>query len=528
MDKNRVLTRVLRPKGTSTLVSGDLSGSVVNSSKLISLQTSEVQGDERHVDSVSLHDAVCDALSAGSQKVRLVGPEGSGKTTSLEKVVLDWAKGERLQRFAFVLHFRLKELGGLQERFSLETLMLRHGPVPPESLPAVLQNPGRVLLVVDDLHVCRQSLDADANALCDDPGQAAPLGCLVASLLHGSLLRGASVLVASRQTDDLKLLSGARMEVLGFLRPQRAAYVNQFFTDPAVAHRALVHMEKTLGFYDFCASPRFCWTVCSLYGSLLHAGGELPETASQLCVDVAVHLIRELSLTADGGRELVLALGEMASRCLLAQRWSCTREEIASFGLEKFPDAVAVFLLAHGEQQDQRVFSFPSQLMQEFLLAASYFWSDSPSEGAEEVLERHGGRAKLLDAFLSALSDAVQRRPLEAVLGEPNADRAADFKLWFKSSSEKALEGFGKDRHHRCFRLLHQAQNKSLVKEIVTPTARMGISYGGLSLQESVALNYVVESLGGTEKLNLYLSRNLTEEQVEVLAPAMSLSQEIM
>lgn len=528
MEKGSVLAHVLQPKGKSSLLSGDLSGSIINSSKYVSLPTSEAQGRDRNVAHVSLEYVVYNTLSAESKNVTLVGPEGAGKTTALEKLVLDWAKGAHLQSFSYVFHFKLKELNCLQEMLSLETLLLRHSRVPPESLSAVLRNSNHVLLVFDDLHVCRQSLDPSAHALCVDPSQAVSLGCLMASLLQGSLLKGASFVVASRHKGDLKFLTGPQMEVLGFLKPQREAYFNHFFTDPAVAHKALLHLEKTLGFYDFCTSPRFCWTVCSLYKPLMESGEKLPETVSQLCVGVVVYLIQKLSLTAPCSRELMLALGKMSSHCFLNQHLSCTREEIGSFGLEKFLDAVAVFLQADGERLDRRVFSFPSLIMQEFLLAVFYFWNDSASEGMEEIVEKHRGRTQLFDAFLSALSEPLQRQPLETVLGEPNAKQVAAFKNWFKSSSEEALRGYHKDQHHRCFHLLHQAQKKSLVKEIITPTARMGISYGDLSLRECVMLNYVVECLGEMERLNLYLTRSLTEEQAEALTPAMSLSGEIM
>lgn len=89
------------------------------------------------------------------------------------------------------------------------------------------------------------------------------------------------------------------------------------------------------------------------------------------------------------------------------------------------------------------------------------------------------------------------------------------------------LKGWYKDKHHHCFHLLYQAQNESLVREIITPSARIGISYGDLSLQDCVALNYVVTCLGEMEELNLYRTTNLTEEEAERLAPTMSLSHKI-
>lgn len=527
MEKGRVLTHILQTKSTSSLLGGDPLGAVINSSNYISVWTSEDKGRDENVEYVPLDEAIHNTMSADGKNVTLVGPEGSGKTTALEKLVLDWARGERLQSFSYLLHVSVKELNCLQETLSLETLMLRDSRVPPESSSAVLQDPSRVLLVLDDLHACRQSLDPSAHALCVDPGRAVSPGCLVASLLHGSLLNGASCVASSRGTAELEFLPGPRMELLGFLKPQVEAYFHSFFTDPAAANEAFAHLEKTLGFYDFGTSPRFCWTVCSLYKSLMDTGGDLPGTVSQLCVAAVVHLIQGLQLATACSRELVQALGKMASHCFLSQHPGCSGDETVSFGLEKFPDAVAVFLQVDGGPLDGRVFSFPSQLMQEFLLAVSYFWDESASGGVEGILERHKGRAKLIDAFLSALSEPLQRRPLETVLGEPNADRVAEFKRWLKSSSEEWLRGYKKDQHHRCFRLLHQAQNQSLVKEVFTPTARVGLGYSGLGLPECVALNYVVECLGEIEMMNFYGATNLTVEHMEFLAPAMSLSHTI-
>ncbi|XP_071332631.1 NACHT, LRR and PYD domains-containing protein 12 [Trachinotus anak] len=532
MDKHTVLTHILKPMGMSTLLGGELPVSVINNSGYISQLTRQAQWTGGNADDnlSSLDHAIHTALSGEIRSVMLMGPEGSGKTTALEKLVVDWAKGEHLQNFSFVFYFRLREINSLEGVLSLEALMQHHhGHMPPESMPLVLQKPENVLFVFDDLDQFKRNLDPSVHTLCSDPSQAVSVSCLIASLLHGSLLKGAAFVVATRPMGCPKFLSGARVEVLGFLKPQREAYFNGFFTDPAAASKALIHMERTLGFYDFCTSPRFCWTVCSIYKTLMDAGAKLPETLSQMCVDILVHLIQALSLSEACNRELVLALGRMASHCSLDQHSSCTKEELDSFGFQRFLASVGVFLQVDGDlDSDACVFSFTSQLMQEFILAVSFFLNKSTSEGVEKMLKEHKVHAKFPDLFLSGLSEPIQRRPLETLLGEFNPDQIMDFKSWFKSSSEETLKGFYKDRHMRCFHLLHQAQNKSLVKEIITASARTGISYGDLSLQDCVALNYVITCLGEMKLLNLYRTRNLTEEQAEVLAPAMSLSHKIL
>jgi len=523
----------LRSKVTSTLLLGEPPVSVVNDNKYISPPTA---GDADH-DRPSLDAAIHAALSGGPRTVVLLGPEGSGKTTALEKLVVGWARGEHLQNFSFVFHLRFRELSSLDGTpLSLETLMRRHGGrhLPPEAVRQVLRNPESALFVFDDLDRCDRGSDPSAVPPCSDPGRAAPVSGLVAGLFGGSLLKGVAVAAATRPTESREFFpSGARrVQVSGFLKPQREAYFRGFFPDdPAAAAAASAHMESTLGFYEFCTSPRFCWTVCSVYKSLMDAGAELPETLSQLYAGVLVRLTRALRLNEARGRALVSALGEMASRCLVGSDSSCAEEEMDSFGFRPFLKEAGAFLRVDddgGDRSDgrRRVFSFHSRPIQEFFLAAAFLW-DPSSGGVEETLAKHEGRAEFLDVFLSGLSQPLRRRPLEAALGAPNAERVADFNRWFRSDSREALAGCRKDRHLRCFRMLLEAGNESLVKEVVDAAARIGISYGDVSLRDCAALGYVVSRLGGVEHLNLYRTGHLTGAQAETLAPAMRLSREI-
>ncbi|XP_041656402.1 NACHT, LRR and PYD domains-containing protein 12 [Cheilinus undulatus] len=530
MDKNVVLTHILKPKGMSTLLGGEVPLSVISHDRYISPRTSGAQAEEESEEdnSCPLNSAILTALSGEIKTVLVVGPEGSGKTTTMQKLVLDWAKGQHLQHYSAVFHFRFRELNDTDQLLSLETFLLHHhGLIKHESFSTVLQNPQDVLFVFDDLDYFKQSLDPSTQTLCSNPSQEVSLSCLVASLLHGSLLKGAAFVVATRATEHLEFLGGTRVDVLGFLKPQREAYIKGFFPDSGAANKALQHMETTLGFYDIATTPKFCWMVCSMYKSLMDAATKLPDTISQLYADILVHLIQILSLSEERNRELVLALGKMASHCSLNQHMRCNKEEMNTFGLQQFLTAVGVFLQVDSESSSRPVFSFRSQLMQQFFLAMSFFLDKSTSEGVEEMLEKHKG-SNFLGMFLSALSEPTQRRSLESLLGKFNSDQILSFKNWFKSSSEVTFQGWHTDEHYRCFHLLHQAQSDSLVKDIISPSARIGISYGDLSLQDCVALNYVITSLGEMEGLNLYRTKNLTEEKAERLVPTMRLSRELV
>lgn len=517
MDKAAVLTHILRSKVRSTCLGGDSPVSVIGSKKYIPALTAEAQDEN----TPSVDHAIRGALSAGTRLVVLVGPEGSGKTTALQKLLVDWAKGEHLHSFSSVFHFRFEDVDSLKGQLSLETLIQhnRHQ-VHPASVLRVMEKPDDALFVFDCLDEYRHSLDPAGHTLCSDPRQAASAPLLLLSLLHGSLLKGAAFLVATRPTGNLKFLSGTRVEALGFRKPQREAFFNGFFTDPSAASRAFLHMGRTLGFYDFCTSPRFCWTVCFVYRSLIDSNARLPETLTQLFVEILSHLIQTTSLTRDGNRKLMLALGRMASRCFLNQHSSCTKEQLDSFGFQQSLNAFDPFLRVKAELES---FSFRSQLMQEFLLALAFFLDGSEYEDVEKMLDKHKGAAKFLSLFLSGLSEPEQHGPLELLVGGFDPDQIEGFRSWLKSSSEEALKGYDKNQQYRCFRLLHQAQNVRLVKEIVPLPAHACIHHRNPGLQDCVALSYVIVCLGERDRLSLS-GAPMVKEMMEVLAPAVSLS----
>jgi len=534
MDKAALLDDLMSKTGASSLLGGQLPIKVVKDNHYI---PPLITGAEEDMETSfpTLGHVLDSVLSDQVKTVILVGAAGSGKTTALEKLTVDWAKGEHCQKFSHVFHFDLKDLSCLDGLYSLETLMLqnRHR-FDPESMALVLQKPENVLFVFDTLDLYQHPLDRSVHTLCSDPSTATTIPTVVASLLHGTLLSGATFLVATRPTAGLTFLEGFRVELLGFSKPQREAYFGQFFPDPRVANTAWQNMERTLGFYDFGSSPRFCWTVCSVYTSRLDAGERLPETITEICVDAVAQIIASLSLDEVSARELVLALGKVAARCCVDPHSNWSKESIAALGLKRLPSTqvlIDALLRVDGDlaSSDQCVLSFHSQLMQELLLAVSFLLDKTIAKDATELSSAHEGHAEYLHLFLSGLLNSNQRRPLESLLGAFNNEQLMDFERWLKTSAQKALPGYHKKQHLRCFRLLRESQNEASVREIVTSAAaRLGMSYGGLSLLDCVALNYVVESLGELEQLNLYSAKNLTEEGTEILIPAMRLSQKIM
>ncbi|XP_055788135.1 NACHT, LRR and PYD domains-containing protein 3 isoform X4 [Salvelinus fontinalis] len=531
--------RKQKSEDTSTLLGGQLPNKVVHDNNYIPLMTTGPDVSEKQMQEKpqSFQHAILTALPEDRHQpkpVIVVGPAGVGRTTALEKLIVDWATGKHLQHFSCVFHFTFRDLNAHKGVLSLQALLLQcYSHLSPESLALVLQNPKSLLFLFDGLDQYQHSLEPPTSlTLCSDPQQPASVSMLVASLVHGPLLKGAAILLTSRPTAaSLESLDGYRMELLGFLKPQRKAYCDRFFSDPIVASQAFENIERTMGFYDFCTSPRFCWMTCSIYKSLMEAGEILPETLTQVFVYITIHLIRALSLDTTNARDLVTSLGRMASHCCLGPDSNCSKEEMASTDVQQFlttPTSMKDFLHVDGDlESDNCIFSFHTQKIQEFFLAASFYLDESEAVSVEELLENHEGCVEFLDLYLAGLSEPSQRKPLESELGEFNTDHIMDFSSWFKSTSRKALESYHTDRHLHYFHLLHQRQNEKLVKEIITPSAR-GISYGVLGVHDCVSLSYIVTCLGEWDQLNLYSSKDLTEEKANLLVPAIRLSHKII
>ncbi|KAJ0064750.1 hypothetical protein NL108_012992 [Boleophthalmus pectinirostris] len=496
----------------STLLGGELPVNLINKT-YIPVLTCCSNGE------ISLEEAIQTALCE-DKALFVVGPGGSGKTSTLEKLFINETQGQQIEKFNHVFYFRGCDINSLEGPISLDAF-LQWSHIP-QSSPVT--NSENVLFIFDDLDKYIHNLNLPDTDLCSDQNQITTVSCLIASLLYGSLMPGASFLITTKTTPDLDLVSGVYLEILGFQKAQRDAYFNKFFTDPEVAKDALQHFETTLGYYDFSRLPQFCWTVCSTYSFLINSGTKLPDTLTQLFVHILAHLIEKIP-QKDTKQSIVMAFGKLASYCALGSHVDFQEDKLVEFG---FPSEFSPNDFLHGYGGAGKVvYSWHSQLIQEFILAVSVFIGPT-LESVEMFLENHKNHTKFLDVFMSGLCEQVNQKPLEDLLGPFNPEQILDFKNCLKKLCEEALPGFDKEDHCHCFHLLYQIQNKDVVKDVITPSARLGLSYGDLSLMDYVVLNYVVMGLGEMEQLNLYGTSCFTEEMAEILAPAMALSHNII
>ncbi|MBN3294683.1 NLRP3 protein, partial [Polypterus senegalus] len=203
--------------------------------------------------------------------ILVTGMAGIGKTTMIQKIMYDWARGTQYQRFAFVFLFKFRELNLLdnnETQMSLTRLIERHYKyLSNDPLKEILQKPETLLFIFDGLDEYKHKLDFTQSQLCSNPDVEVPVHILVTSLVSQTLLNGCSVLITSRPT-ALEAMDMERVdqfvEILGFFPDQRLMYCKNFFVDNALAAQAFQYVKENTILYSMCFIPSYCWMICSV------------------------------------------------------------------------------------------------------------------------------------------------------------------------------------------------------------------------------------------------------------------------
>ncbi|KAL0187238.1 hypothetical protein M9458_018908, partial [Cirrhinus mrigala] len=498
----------------NSLLGGQPVGKVIQKGDYTPLSLSAYEGNAAWVkrgDWEALEDVISREFPPGSEGRRLVlyGGVGMGKTTAVEKVIWDWTTGTSLQHYTLLMRVPVWELATLEAKAeSLQSMLGRiYTHISTEILTDALQRPQSLLLVLDGLEQLQHLLCTPSSSSICDVQEEATGSVLLYSLLHGSLLAEASMLITSREP----VQSLRCFEVVGFSQTQRRTFFQQFFGDGGQAERHFRQCEQVLGVYEQCFRPAFCWTLCNVFKTQLESKNTPPETLTHLLCTITHMLLQNQKMHAEQTKAFVTSLGK------LPDQFGKT-----SSGLESFlhHPVLSSFLCISGDvTSPDTTFSFLSPVMHEFLLAASFYLDQSVQEISDK-------RSDLYYTFLAGLSDSVQCKPIEDYVGKFDESRISAFSQWLVGRGSRVLQDDDVTKHYCVFRLLQHARNSSLVKESINKCLLKPWCYDSMQEPECAALSYVVSCVGEMEHINLYRA-DLTGEQAEKLIPALRLSKSI-
>lgn len=122
--------------------------------------------------------------------ILLYGAVGTGKSTVVRKLVLDWCAGSALSQFKLVVPFSCEDLSQLSKATSLRDLVgrkyvhLRKTPL----LSGDNNQAREVLFIFNGMEKMKLDFRIGTSELCSDPNEALPSGAVVVNLLRKYLL----------------------------------------------------------------------------------------------------------------------------------------------------------------------------------------------------------------------------------------------------------------------------------------------------------------------------------------------------
>ncbi|XP_062949500.1 NLR family member X1 isoform X1 [Cynocephalus volans] len=351
-----------------------------------------------------------DACGRRVQTVVLYGTVGTGKSTLVRKMVLDWCYG-RLPAFELLIPFSCEDLSSLGPTpASLCQLVAQRYTPLKDVLPLMAAAGSRLLFVLHGLERLNLDFRLAGTGLCSDPEEPEAPAAVIVNLLRKYMLPEASILVTTRPSAIGRIPSkyvGRYGEICGFSDTNlQKLYFQLRLNQPDCGHGAgpagvsatlaqrdnLVQMlsRNLEGHHQIataCFLPSYCWLVCATL-HFLHA----PTPAGQTLTSIYTSFLRlnfsgetldstdpsNLSLMAYAAR----TMGKLAYEGVSSRKTYFSEEDVCGCleaGIkteEEFQllhvfrrDALRFFLAPCVEPGHSGTFVFTVPAMQEYLAA---------------------------------------------------------------------------------------------------------------------------------------------------------------
>ncbi|KAL0175018.1 hypothetical protein M9458_030986, partial [Cirrhinus mrigala] len=362
------------------------------------------------------------------------GVAGIGKTVSVQKFILDWAKGKENQDIQLIFPLPFRELNLVKDKtLSLSSLLHVFFPLTKEL--EISSDKYKVLFVFDGLDECGLSLDFQSSVRLCDVSESASVDVLLTNLIVGNLLPSALIWITSRPAaaDLIPSECVHRVtEVRGFNDPQKEEYLRKRISDQSLANRIISHLKSSRSLYIMCHIPVFCWISATVLGKMLSQAesGEIPKTLTQMYTHYLIlqtNIKHEKDYEKDvTDEDMIFKLGKLAFQQLVKGNVIFYEEDLRECGINVTEASVysglctQIFREEFGLYQG-KVFCFVHLSVQEHLAALYVHLSDvNNNRNVFEQMTKQSSLSKSKNCFQLmlknvSLSELHQRAVNEAL-----------------------------------------------------------------------------------------------------------------
>ncbi|CAB1348539.1 unnamed protein product [Coregonus sp. 'balchen'] len=225
--------------------------------------------------------------------VLLYGAVGTGKSTVVRKLVLDWCAGLTLTQFKLLVPFSCEDLSQLSKSTSLRDLVSRKY-LHLKKIPMLSGESDQakdVLFLFNGMEKMKLDFRIGSTELCSDPNEAVPSGAVVVNLLRKYMLPEASILVTTRLSalDHIPTKYVKRYaQIYGFNDPdrQRAYFTSRLLQQigekprnqeaHALIELLYLNLQRESQLAAACFLPSYCWLTCAILHFLHFTDAQAP------------------------------------------------------------------------------------------------------------------------------------------------------------------------------------------------------------------------------------------------------------
>ncbi|XP_042566512.1 NLR family CARD domain-containing protein 3-like isoform X5 [Clupea harengus] len=468
------------------------------------------------------------------------GVAGIGKTVSVQKFILDWAKGKENQDIHFIYPLLFRELNLMREN-QLSLMDLLHHfftEIKQSTFPS--QGKYKALFIFDGLDECRLQLDFQNNESLTDVTEVTSLDVLLTNVIKGNLLPSALLWITSRPAAANQIppeCVDRVTEVQGFNNPQKEEYFRKRISDQNLASKVISHVKLSRSLHIMCHIPVFCWIAATVLGLILGSsgGGQIPKTLTEMYTYFLIFQTKQRSLKFENVHDLdpqwnqkvIRGLGKLAYEQLEKGHLIFYEEDLRECGIDVREAAVCsgicsqIFREESGLHQE-KVYCFLHLSIQEYLAALYVLLMlitkrkdlISPKQAPRKVfmilkkrsvhksmiilhksavdkaLEHEDGRFDLFLRFLLGLSLESNQTLLHGLL--QRGQNQIDNEETISYIKENIREVPSSERRLNLFHCLNELNDHSLVEEVQSFLSAGTLSEAELSPTQWSSLVFVL------------------------------------
>lgn len=321
----------------------------------------------------------------------VIGVAGSGKSTLVRQLILDWIERRSHKHVAFLFSLPFRELRQFEgSEVSLLQILHTLHPASRKLRDEDFRSPDcSMMFICDGLDEYNGALDFQNTRLLVDHTEAADLDAIVVNLLRARLLHRGLFVVTSRPQVRRYVpwdLIYDEVELRGFGDSNKDEYFKSQFPDAGQAARVLESISLTPTLRIMCHLPLFCSIVASEYQHAFSRGEAQPCSLTAVYTKLLLALLRRHQLRArrDPGQgadqDFLLGLGKLAFAMLEKNLFQISKSDWKTVGVDEAAAVVGSGLCTEYSIKpfilyEEKVLSFIHPTMQEYLAALYAFLS---------------------------------------------------------------------------------------------------------------------------------------------------------